>query len=347
MKGSEFLKQVMDVRNPQLSKLALAEMLRGSEPAFLDQKVSCFTEAVIDGAHYRCDYMVKPNYLAVGDDGDFILWPLTIIDLQAYCDAHVMTGSDPSDVTPKFFIPPKKLIFNNWYFSECKIAPQALGASNDMTWPLKITAEQDRINAAMQAAGCSVRAFSRAKKAYISAPNMSDKGGPTNEGVLHFTGWYNKDGSCIQCGDATGGHEASYADYSHGCDLIYYDVVVNGLQYNFDEVCNHPKLWPLVSDQGAFNPRFPNVGPNAKPPRQNLQMPPGGAPPADYKGPVFATVGGTAQMTSAGDLPTAAEVAASVDSSPTSKTGLVLGVGVAAAGAYLLYRVLKSPSFPY
>jgi hypothetical protein len=344
MKGSEFLKSVMNERNPALSRLALEEMLRGSTPPFLDERIKCFTEATIDGAYYRCDYYTMPNYLAVGDDSDFMLWPLTFVDLQAYCDAHpLVSGSDPNNPSVKFFIPPKKLIFNNWYFSTCKIEPIPLGASDQMTWPVKIGEEQAAIEAAMQANGCSIRAFNRAKKAYLTAPNMSGTDGPSKVGFLHFTGWYKLKpfGDAWQKGDSSGAHPATYADYSHGCDLVYHDVLVNGAPFEFDQICNDPKLHVLVSDQGAFVPRFPNAGlPVNK--ESIADAIPSMATPDGYKGPVFASSGGLVKMSASGDLPPPGLGT----SESASKLPLILGLGAVAAGAYLLYRTMGSPDIP-
>ena len=366
MTGSEFLAQMKDVRIPMLSKLGLAEMLKGNMPPFLDQRIACHTEAVIDGGYYKLTYYVKPNYLAIGTDADFILWPLSIIDLQNFCDAFVMTAaSDPTDKSSKYFIPPKKIVFNNWLASTCKIPPQALGASDQMTWPVKIGEEQARINAAMIKAGCQITDFSRAKKAYISAPNMANTGGPTKEGVLHFTGWYGtqqiipnerKVGEWngqtvygVQGGDDTGGHEASYADYSHGCDVVYYDCDVNGMAFEFDQICTHPKLHVLVSDQGPFNPRFPNIGPDARAPKTTTAMPAPLGVDANYKGPVFkSTATGLVQM-AIGDPAAAASIALADPEASSDGTNplLILGIGAAlAAGAYFLFRKPSEPSAP-
>lgn len=360
MTGSEFLKQVWDVRIPMLSKLGLNEMLKGNMPSFLDDRIACHTEAVIDGGYYRLTYYVKPNYLAIGTDEDYVLWPLSIIDLQNFCNAQMVTSvSDPNDQTPKWFIATKKLVLNNWYASACKIPPQALGASADMTWPVKIQQEQKQINEQMLKKGCKLTAFCRAKKAYISAPKMANDGstgGPKTEGILHFTGWYGFEkiipdervvGSFngmpvygVQAGDETGNHEASYADYSHGCDVIYYDCDVNGMQFTFDELCTHPKLHVLVSDEGMFNPRFPNVGTGVTPPKTTDRMPAPWGAGSDYKGPVFVSdaTTGIVKMSAAGDPNAAAAAAAGGAVSKLPTVAIVAGLGALAIGAYFFFK---------
>jgi hypothetical protein len=320
MKGSEFAKQVWNVADPQRSVLALQAMLAGNMPSFLFRdRIEVVTEAVIDGLYYRGVYGTLPNYLAVGEDDDWTLWPLTIIDLQRFCDAQTLTDADGKKVT-KFFIPPAKLIYRNWLVSACKVLPQTIYPGHYVGPGTEAIVAEDRmIKDAMRAKGCPIEAFIRAKKAYNSAPNVHATGGPVGNGYLHFSGWYypggnglllaaapewglaahpNADGGsyghAIQGHDETGGHEASFADYSHGCDLVYWDMTVNGRQYAFDEVCMHPKLWVLVSDQGPFNPRWPSVGegppPSMKPPPS---LPPASAPPSGFSGQSFITKAST------------------------------------------------------
>ena len=273
MKGSEFVQQVKDVRNPKLSELALSAILAGNTPSFMEQTVECFTEAVIDRKYFRCVYTVHPQYLSIGDDQDFVQWPLSMVDLQRYCDATKL----------HWYIPTKKLVWNNWLFTECKINPQTIAPSAQMSSPQAILDEQRLINAAMVKEGCPLTAFSRAKKAYIVSPKMDGS-------TLHFTGWYDKSGQAIQKGDSTGGHEASYADYSHGCDVVRYDFHVNGRQYDYAELCQHPVLHVLVSDQGPFNPIFP-IGPQQvfNPVSARTDVPPEDELPANYHGPVYKT----------------------------------------------------------
>lgn len=342
MKGSEFLKQVVDVRNPQLSALALSRMLAGDMPGWLlGTRMRCTTEAVIDGVYYQCSYFTPKQYLSVGDDTDWVQWPLTIVDLQKFCDAFQLTGADGTK-SPKFYIPPKKLVKNTWGQSDCKIKPQLLGASNDMTWPVKVGIEQDKINAAMKAAGCPLDAFSRAKKAYITAPN-------TTAANLHFTGWYELNGfgwedqtsrsdpsSGYKPQNATGGHEATYADYSHGCDLVYHDVLINGQQYEFADVCAHPKLHVLVSDQGPFVPVFPNSG--LKAPAPPPLAPPPAAPPSNFKGDVYkTTMEGVPMLVKASTLPASAGGAV-LESNGTSLGNVLMGFAVGIGGFFLIKR---------
>lgn len=326
MKGSDFAKNMIAGYGDKLescrdvSPVALKTMLSGFMPAFATARVGCTTSAVIDGRFYELLYFVSPTYLAIGEDSDFITWPLSITDLQKYCDANQVSYKDSNRVGPAYFIPPKKIIERTWQWTTHKIIPQAMwteaigqGAYGGVGGVKLVPAQQAMINDALsrwdgadgKGKGASVSTFLRHKKAYCTVPNMGDKNrfeGWYYPGNALKTGWMGANpmtgtpatqrstetyGKRYQNGD-TGGHDSKYCDYSHGCDLVHYDAYINGMMVPFDGVCMDPKFNILVSDQGPFSPTFPNDG---KP----LSKPMGAAPPplevpAGFKGPRFVTV---------------------------------------------------------
>lgn len=58
-------------------------------------------------------------------------------------------------------------------------------------------------------------------------------------------------------------HGSDYVDYSHGVRLIYHTGQLDGKPAELSDIFQDPVFWPLVSDQGPFLPRFPNVGSKA------------------------------------------------------------------------------------
>jgi hypothetical protein len=59
-------------------------------------------------------------------------------------------------------------------------------------------------------------------------------------------------------------HASSYSDYSHGIRLVSKVAMVDDIVYpDVTEIFLDPVLNPLVSDQGIFVPRFPNVSPGS------------------------------------------------------------------------------------
>jgi hypothetical protein len=347
-----------NVRGQALDDAGLAAMLAGNVPEWMAAapRIPCQVSASIDGLTYYCVYYVKQNYLTIGEDDDWGTFPLSEVNLQAWCDK---TGC---------FIPPKKIIRDTWDRTDCKIAPQNIyrppaGYPGPLDAGIEpIAAEQQMINEAMQQKGCSVNSFSRAKKAYITAPNMDG-------GNLHFTGWYSDGitgykaadpglanskgvvqpprtpyGRAWQDGDDAS-HPARYADYSHGCDVVGPTVSINDQEYSFADVCAHPKLHVLVSDQGPFVPRFPNA--NLKPPSPPAPMPNAPETLASFAGPIYKTnSAGIAVLSKAGQplvrysVPNAPATTNSSTSPASSPRGLltILGLGAVAIGAYWYWK---------
>jgi hypothetical protein len=384
MKGSAFLSEMKDVVDPARDELALKMMLTGNVPPFLNELQTCTTDAVIDGKYYRCTYRTPPQYLAIGEDDDFVLWPLTEPSLQAYCSARLLTGSDGSQ-TQQFFIPTRKIVKNTWRQSACKIIPQPISRVSESnktghpgTKTETIAAEQRMINEALLAVGCGLRAFSRPKKAYIVRPNLSGL-------TMAFGGWFYPGGArapngkpFILAADApyrtqialSGGtsgdqiqpwdsnfHEFTYEDYSHGCDLVYYACDVNGEQFGFDELCSHPILHPLVSDEGPFNPRFPNAGKNALALlNQTNRLPaaqsvvPANAASAPIVHYAVDRVSGIAEVLNPEDdypiaaAPLGIDALASADPAPNAdsiRNMWLFGLAVSALGALVIHRAKK------
>jgi hypothetical protein len=345
MKWSDFVKQMASVSGSKLDALALAEMLReGSTPSWVgNPRYGCYTEAVIDGAYYRCDYKTQQNYLAIGTDEDWGVYGLTEVSLQAWCD-HPYGGGGV------WFIPTRKLVKNNWRFSTCKLPLITIDPHPGEVLASGINGfatMQTMVNAAMVKKGCSINAFNRARKAYVCGPSMPGDN-------LYFYGWFDLDGVPLQNNNhASSPHPAkAYSDYSHGCDIVHHDATVNGTAMGIEDVSVHPKLWPLVSDDGPIVLRFPNKGiaidTSAAAQVAGLPIPEG------YKGPVYKARNGVLQQMSMGsaldeqlvsagseDLNPAPIVYGDAASAPSSAWPWIVGLGVASGIGYYLYSRSK------
>jgi hypothetical protein len=334
MKGSEFLQQMANVDGPARDQAALKAMLAGNTPSFMESLVECRTGAVIDGLFYECVYRVRPGYLAIGTDEDFVTWPLTEPSLQAYYDA----GGN------HWYIPPGKLVFETWRQSAVKIPTLAVrrpgaAGSHPGTGTWTIDAMQKQVNAALAKLGAPLTAFVRAKKAYSARPGLDGA-------KLCFSGWFSP-GPPLQpnpYGWSWQGlddmpHEAAFTDYSHGCDGVYYAVQVNGQQMDFADVCQDPKLHVLVSARGPFNPHFPNSGSGAPKPKAPTVVAVAGAPvPNGFQGPIFKTnAAGGLDVVRADNIPTQAA---------SNRGGSALGViAIGAAVSFVAGLALKRLAF--
>lgn len=352
MKFVDFATQVMNVSDPQRDALALKAMLDGHVPSWVGQpEYECTTEALIDGAYYQCRYRVMRNYLPIGEDGDnykdWGVWPLTQKSIAAWCAAK----------GDRWYLPTKKIVANTWRESRCKINPQPISrvsktnvAGHPGEGTETIVTENRMLFDAMAQKGCPWNTFTRGLKAYAVKPNLDGS-------MQYFGGWFwpggqgflTEDPGWRKGGIVSGGtfgdfiqgfndtaHFSNYEDYSQGVDLVYYNVLVNGVAMDFADVCAHPKLHVLVSDQGPLVPKFPNkglVGPATPAP-----MPPPLSTPPAFKGPEFKTQSnGNLALVKAGTFDETPITPAFIEeeaASSSSRSGL--GVFVAALGVGLV-----------
>lgn len=360
MKFADFCKQMMDVKDPVRDQLALKAMLDGNTPSWAGvPEYECTTEALLDGVYYQCKYRVMRNYLPIGEDGDSFtdwgVWPLTQKSITKYCEAKQY----------KWYMPTKKLVFNTWLQSRCKINPQPISRVTSQnptghpgTGTETILTENRMLFDAMAHNGCPWNTFTRGLKEYAVKPGQDGS-------MQYFGGWYWPGGTGWQAEDpgwhkamaVSGGtfgkliqdfndahHDSNYEDYSQGVDLIYYQCDVNGAIFDYADLCAHPKLWVLVSDAGPFVPKFPNVGlsgPASPPP-----LPQGKTAPASFQGPEFKTTasGNVALVKAGAFLATPGEpVSSSKKSSGLGVFFAALGIGWIAT--QLINRAQPRPAY--
>lgn len=81
----------------------------------------------------------------------------------------------------------------------------------------------------------------------------------TNDGKSHVViyGWHKPDGKAIQ--PLYNGHDAGWADYSHGVRLIQNKVWVDGKITSIRKVLRSKEMHALLSDEGAIEkPYYPS-----------------------------------------------------------------------------------------
>ena len=90
------------------------------------------------------------------------------------------------------------------------------------------------------------------KKDVVCGPNM-------NGDWIAIYGWFYPNGDRIQGYDATK-HAWYFVDYSHGAGFVDYNCILDDKPYDIRNVFRDPDLSQLVSNQGPFEPYWPNIG---------------------------------------------------------------------------------------
>lgn len=246
--GKEASDELKDMTVSEREKRVLEMLKNGDIPEFITSH-SLWNEVVVNKNGHTLKYKVAP-YFAVGSDDDPLDIPLRPVTLQTvadYLDAIIPSRLMVTQIQDqaKVKIP----------FQDVKGLPYKLPISKIETWDA-IQAANNMTNAALDKT-ISKREDGAIgyKKSVVTGPSLDGsrvaifgaRGGPYNGSIQPY--------STI--------HESNYVDYSHGGVLVSRKAELDGETVDLrNDVfgSKEPSIYGLVSDQGRFDPVFPNSG---------------------------------------------------------------------------------------
>jgi hypothetical protein len=258
--GSDFIRTVQglgDNKFAQWSAAAKALLLAGgAEPSWQDNKrwqpvTVSLTDPKTKASHVLT-YYVAPDFFSIGTDGDFVLAPLTPQDAQAVLDAR------------NAILPTKRMVL-----ATAKQAAKLLPLSNVKGPPFNVPLTRiESTEAYIDAMRLDRNQYTAApasgivtghRKNVVTGPNLDGSHVAIYGGYAGVKGDKNfPDGMFWQPYSTI--HVSSYGDYSHGVQSVSRVASLDGNLVDLVDVFTNPQLAPLVSDQGAFDPRFPTAG---------------------------------------------------------------------------------------
>jgi hypothetical protein len=206
----------------------------------------------VSGQNQQLSYSVAPDYMAIGENDDFLYvpeWP----------------GSAQKNADAFFAILPSRRIVDQIFAQAAVRLPMVIPPIARPVSPKMETTEawvqvNDLIRAQLRAVpGYRLGALTAGeKKDVVVGPGLDGSrvaiyggyGGTTGN-----TGKFWQPYSTI--------HPSNYSDYSHGIRLVWRNATLNGTPIDLVDLFQHPTLHVLVSDQGPFRPLFPNAGAGA------------------------------------------------------------------------------------
>jgi len=227
--GEQFYQTAMTMQWKQRDSFAVAAILAGNRPDFMDRLVPV-TVTVRDSATGRnteATYYVTPDYLSVGTKESWARIPLTPIAAQQIADSlHC-------------FLPTRKMVNDIYAAAVVKLAPVPMYIYRDSTvtmWQHHLIIEGQRKGRKGLIAGIK-------KDVVIS--DLLTRSPKANRVAIY--GWHKPDGKAIQ--PLYTGHVDWYADYSHGIRLVYRTIKVNGRWMDYTAVMANPGLKQLLTDE--------------------------------------------------------------------------------------------------
>lgn len=233
--GSEFAHRIAALSGPARDRLIVDEVRAGNVPPHL-RHARAVTLGLPHGGGSRVTLCVLPDYLAIGDDADYLLVPL---GLQAALSLAGEFG---------FELPTRRMVDAIYHQAALRLAPQPLPAGDEM----RSTAYVERHNAIVRQqraqAGAPLDVLTAGhKKDLVLTPRLEQM-----PGRVAIYGWHRADGQPIQPLSLV--HGERYADYSHGVRFVSTTAWVDGVPRPLGALLADARSAAILSDEGAIPP---------------------------------------------------------------------------------------------
>lgn len=227
-------------------QIVLDAVEQGDVPTWFLKWRPITVSAVIDGVPHTLEYQVTPDYVSLGNDEEYFRAPMLPATAQKIADRY---GA---------ILPSTRIVDEAYANANAKLIPQTVYPNTGKVSDYSV--HEIKVQQQMKTLGLTPGTFLAGhKKDIVVGPNL-------NGSRVAIYGWHDVSGAL------TGGkankaiqpystiHDSGYTDYAHGVRLVNKSARLDGNPVDLSTVFADPKLSILVSNQGAFSPRFPNAG---------------------------------------------------------------------------------------
>jgi hypothetical protein len=227
--GAEFIRSIEKFHRSEREEAIAREVLRGNIPEFLRSFRKVETKIKdANGKERTAIVEVMPDYLAIGNNADFVRMPMNPLTAARIADAFGCA------------LPTRKLVDDIYRTATVKLAPKPLTMNRESP----ATFLQHNAIIEEQRSGSDLgKLVAGHKKDVVVTNRLAEK--PNRVAIY---GWHQLDGQPIQ--PLTIVHVDWYVDYSHGVRLMKRAVTVDGKTQDVRQVLLSPSLSPLSSDEG-------------------------------------------------------------------------------------------------
>jgi hypothetical protein len=238
--GTQFTNIVTSLSRDAREDRILSEILSGNVPDFLRSLIPIN----VSGGGHTGTYYVTPDYVAIGDNSDYFLCPMTPLLAQRLCDLLGCT------------LPTRKMVNQIWSSADLQVEPIPITASPAMTtvpvfaWHNYMVRTQR--NGFISTFPLGTLTGGNKKDVIISARIYTNFATASITKPVVIYGWHRLTPVYGQVWQPLyNGHEETYADYSHGIRLVQMNMTVDGVPNTAANVLTSATLAPLLSDDGA------------------------------------------------------------------------------------------------
>lgn len=231
--GSQFAGEIARDSGQQRESAIREELLRGNLPRFLRWlKPVKLRQTLPDGRKVGATICVMPDYLAVGNNRDFLRIPMNL-HTAAQVAGHL-----------GFVLPTRKMVDAIYRQADVHLRPQPMQPGPQMTSTAYYVRHNQSVAEQIGAMNPPLGALVSGNKKDVVITNRL----ATHPGRIAIYGWHNPDGTPIQPLSMV--HGAGYADYSHGIRLVSGTVYIDGKPRSIRSVLEDPQLANVLSDEG-------------------------------------------------------------------------------------------------
>lgn len=233
--GTAVMQQVMNLGGAERDAVITREALSGNIPSFLrDLTPVTFSGKVSGGQPIEVTICVTPDYLAVGDDIDFVRVPVGL--------AAAAEIADRLD----FLLPTTKMVDAIYAQAGVQLPPSPMKPTSKMGSTDYLMRHNQTVEGQRAGFGRMHATLTAGQKKDIVLSNRLRK----SPGRVAIYGWHRPNGKPIQPLSTV--HGALYADYSHGVRLVSATAYVNGEAQSLSSIIQDPQLSKIVSSEGPI-----------------------------------------------------------------------------------------------
>ena len=234
--GSEFGAMLANASGTERDQLIAREVLSGNVPQFLRSLTPVTLSGTSTaGKPVTITVCVTPDYVAVGDNDDFLRVPMGLPEAAQIADSF------------GFMLPTTRIVDAIYAQAAVRLAPRPMQAGPEMTSTSYLSQHNATIEGQGNAAGLRNGALVAGIKKDLVLTNALRRA-PSQVAIY---GWHQSNGRPIQ--PLTTVHGRHYSDYSHGVRLVSQTAYVNGRAVALADLLEDHTYAAILSNEGPIS----------------------------------------------------------------------------------------------
>lgn len=233
--GSNLMQQLVNLSGAERDAVVAQQVLSGNLPSFLRNLTPVSIAGTLsDGQDIQVIICVTPDYLAVGNDRDFVRIPMGLPAAAQIADQF------------GFLLPTTKMVDAIYAQAAVRLAPSPMKPTNQMSSTTYLLQHNQTVDGQRALLGRTLNELTAGQKKDLVL-SLRLRSAP---GRVAIYGWHRTNGVPIQPLSTV--HGALYADYSHGVRLVSETAYINGKAYSLSDIMQDPNLAQIISSEGPI-----------------------------------------------------------------------------------------------